>query len=580
MKKLYLLILSFLFVFGVVACTNNPTTNPTTADNTTTVVTEENELPTILGVTNLTIQQLEDVDLLEGITATDVKDGDLTSSLAVDLGDFTNLEPGDYDVTVYVTDSDNNRAEETFTVTVTAKEFNNTDWAYYDVYSVELTTPLTLPKWTGNGTYFYWATSNKNVITSEGFIINPPVGSDPEEVILTCTAINGTAVIKREFPITVQPNQEVSVTSKVQVPFYGTSDEYVVEDDPSVNLFFVDNGTVPYIDIEEFINMVDGAIEAAELTFTPDGTTGLSITYSIEYTDIDEVTLITENFEAYIDFEANTFTVNNYDFFGSYISSTESDYGSGLIYTGADYVDGEEVTIPLGNYNFDLIIYEEGGETYYLMPFAVTNLLFLGDVYYDAYYNGDEIWGVSLLLTPDEDQDSLYDQIRTSSLNSEDMQDDMLLASYNFMALMIDYFYGLKEDKNIQSGYDILSAYAKSILTGTDSNLYDKLFDIAYGLDDLHTSHTFPGYYETPYGMGLSLNDLGAGTKAFYEYLWNIQDKLIVKYGGDPDVQDSSWLAGQRPEYSLLDNNTIAVIHIDGFDIDYPDKLKTNLFFL
>ncbi|MBI9009045.1 MAG: hypothetical protein JEZ05_03360 [Tenericutes bacterium] len=565
MKKIFLLILSISLAFGIIACDKDTTTvTQTTVQQTTAIPTTLVAEPVIAGASDKVITQLDELDLLDGLTATDGQDGDLTDSLMVLEGDYTNLEPGEYEVTVYVIDSDDNRTEVSFTVTVSATTFDSAAWAYYDANKIELDVDdLVLPMYSENFTYFYWASNNNQVITGEGFIIKPHVGSDPVDVILTCTAINLGQVVSKSFMLTVQPNEEVTVTSHVTVPFIGTSEEYIVENDSEVNIFYVDEGTVPYIDIEEFLYMVDGAIVPEEITITPDGANGLSLTYQAEWTDFDEVTIITEDYSGYFDFDENTFTVNNFDFFSGYEASTESDYGSGLIYTGADYVDGEEVTIPLGDYNFDLVIYEDAGETYYLAPFAVVNLLFLGSVYYDAYFNGDTIYGTSYLL---DDMTTMEDTMRTSSLNSATMAEDLKLSTYNFMALVIDYFYGLKEDKKIESGYDFLSASAKNLITGTDQKVYNKLFDIAYGLDDLHTSHAFPGFYEAPYGMGLSISDLGVRSTAYYEYSWDIDDQLEAKYG-----------ASGQPAYELLDNDTICVINIDGFDIDTPDEFAAIL---
>ena len=565
MKKLYLLILSVLFAFGFVACGETTTTEEQTANQTTVMQTTLQAEPVIEGANDIVITQLDEVNLLEGITASDGQDGILTDELLVEDGTFTNLEVGDYDVTVYVVDSDDNRTEVTFTVTVSATTFDDADWAYYDVNKIELNAEDLELLWSSdNGTYFYWATTNARVITNDGYVINPHVGSDPVDVILTCTAINGSGVVTRDFSVTVQPNEEVTVTSHTTVPFVGLSEEYIVQDDAEVNLFYVDEGTVAYIDVEEFLFMVEGAIEPSEFTFTPVGDNGLSITYEVTWTEEDEVTINTEQYSAYLDFEENTFTVNNFDFFGGYGSETESDYSSSLIYLGSDGIDGEEVTIPLGYYNIDIVIYEEGGETYYLLPFAVTNLLFLNEVYYDAFFNGDTIYGSAVLIDPDANGGT--DLIRTSSLNDKDMELDLKLSTYNYMALVIDYFYGRKEDKGIESGYDIMSAYARSMLTGSDSNLYRKLATITNGFDDLHSWHQEVGYYET-FSIGRSISDLGPISTAFYEYGWAIDDLIEAKYG----------VGAGLPPFELLDSGTICVIHLMGFTLDTPGEFKAIL---
>jgi len=603
LKKLYLIFFAVLFSLGMFACTESTTTTDTqtntatvttavvttnevtttttttitttqevTTETPTTVITEEQN-PMFNGVADRTVQMPDAVDLLDGITATDIQDGDITASIVVDSGTFVNTVKGAYEINLSITDTDGNVATAVFTITVADNRLTATN----DLNSLTVELPLDLPGWSdGWATLFYWSSSDPYVITNSGYVINPPVGADPVDVTLTCRAVNGSSVVTKDFIVTVQPNPEIIITSTTQVDFVGTSTEYVVEDKTGIDLFYADNGSIAYIDVEEFFNMVDGAIVPSMVTFTPVGDDGLRLTYSVEYLDLDEVTVITDSYEAYIDFTENTVTVNTYDFFGQYIAPSESDYGSGLTYLGSEEAPPFAVTIPLGDYNCDIVIHEEGGETYYLMPLHIVNTLFLGGVYYDAYFNGDTIYGASLLMTEAEDQAALYSLMRTSSLNSEAMGDDVKLASYNFMALVIDYFYGLKMEKVTYTGFEILSAYAESMLTGNDQNLYNKIFDITYALDDLHTSHTFPGYYESPYGMGLSLSDLGAGTVAFYNGMWDMQDRLVDKYGGDSgtETDKSGFIDTNRPEFTLLDGDTIAVIHIDGFDIDTPDEFK------
>jgi carboxyl-terminal processing protease len=125
----------------------------------------------------------------------------------------------------------------------------------------------------------------------------------------------------------------------------------------------------------------------------------------------------------------------------------------------------------------------------------------------------------------------------------------------------------LKEDKNVDTFYDLLVGYAPSIVDGSDFVMYRTMFDIAYKLDDLHTSHAFPGFYEPPYGIGLSISDLSPNSTAFYNGLWAVQDLLEEKYGSTSNI----------PEFTLLDDDKIAVIHLQGFDIDTPNEFKAIL---
>ena len=79
--------------------------------------------------------------------------------------------------------------------------------------------------------------------------------------------------------------------------------------------------------------------------------------------------------------------------------------------------------------------------------------------------------------------------IRESSFNTMDAEEDMKVATYNYMALAFDYFYGLKEERGITTFYEIFAPQAEAIITGTDDNVYNRLFDFANALDDSHTSY-------------------------------------------------------------------------------------------
>lgn len=576
-KKLTSIILLLLVVITLAACGTEEVIcdegYELVNDECELIVVEDTTAPVITGMLDIAFTIGDDEpDYTFGITASDDTDGDLTSDLVFDFSAVDLETEGTYAVTVTVTDEAGNEASETYNVVVSPIVYTAEEKIAMDLAAIDLTPEdgkITMPSFSANGTVFYWESDNQLIITNRGFIIPPGVGSGPQIVTLSVDAINSGVRVSEEFEITVNPWGEVAVTSKVSVPFTGTSEEYVVEDKAAVDVYYVNNGSVPYIDIETFMTMIDGAVESTELTYTPVGDDVLEISYDVEYEDFDG-SIINETYTATIDFTANTFAVDTFDFFENYVASTESDYGDGLNYVDADYVDSVPVTIPLGEYNVDIIIYDDNGELQYLMPFAVTNLLFAHGIYYDAYFNGDAIYGIDTFgLSGIDEDDPLWDEIRDSSLNSEDMQDDLKWATYNYLALAFDYFYGLKEDQNVETYYNLLAGNAEALITGSDSNLYNFIFDWAYGLDDLHTSHVFNGYYqEEPGFYGLSISDLGPRSTSFYEQgIWAVQDLLEAKYGS----------VDAMPDYELVDDDKTAIIHLTGFTIDTPDEVKAIL---
>jgi hypothetical protein len=164
--------------------------------------------------------------------------------------------------------------------------------------------------------------------------------------------------------------------------------------------------------------------------------------------------------------------------------------------------------------------------------------------------------------------------MKTSSFNEARMALDLRQSTYHFLALAFDYFYGLKNDKEIVSFYDYLETHADKILTGTDKTLYSGLFGFIYGLDDLHSWHESPGFYEaTSYSLPLtSLNQLGQNTQNYYQGRWAIEDLMEAAYGANPNGSPIN-----PPTLRLMDDNTIAVILIQSFTVDTPDEVNAVL---
>ena len=560
MKKKLILILTVMLMFLFISCTEETSTVLNT--ETTNSYIENN--PVFFGVEDRVVLLMEEVDLLEGISVSDSQDGNLTQDIVILPNDFTSETIGVYIISIYVIDSDDNRIDASYEITVADHEFTDEEWVAYDLNKIDLSFPLNLPDSSNNGTYYTWISNNPRVITNLGNVINPHVGAEAVNVVLECTAVNGSFSTAEDFILTVNPNPEVEVTSQKTVEFTNTSDEYLVADKNDIQLFFVDEDSAPYIDIPTFLDMVYGAIDSTKITYSEVNGDDLLIEYSISYLDLDQITTVTEEYSAYFDFTENTFTVSNCGFYESYISETISDFGEGLLYVGAESNSGNSVTIPLGDYDFDILTYENNQEKYYLIPFSIANLLFLNDAYYDAYFNGDKIYGFDTFSISN---DLIIDDIRESDFNGNNMPIDIRIDTYHFLSMILDYFYGLKNKLEIDSGYDILSLYIDDLLEGNNSSVYEIIFNFVYSLDDLHTSYAFPGYYEAPYYLNPSINNLGPDSYSYYTAINDMTTALNIKYGN----------LYFMPDYELFDSNTIAVVHLFELTIDTPNDFKSIL---
>src|SRR5699024_6690423 len=82
-----------------------------------TVTVKENQAPVFRGVSDKTVDFESDFDLLDGVTAHDKEDGDVTDKIVVD-GNVDTSKVGKTDVTYSVTDSHGKTTKETVTITV------------------------------------------------------------------------------------------------------------------------------------------------------------------------------------------------------------------------------------------------------------------------------------------------------------------------------------------------------------------------------------------------------------------------------------------------------------------------------
>lgn len=77
-----------------------------------------NEKPTIKGINDITIKIGDYINIMEGISATDKEDGDLTNKIIITHNDLDNTKEGNYTITYSVSDSDSNTVELNRTVKV------------------------------------------------------------------------------------------------------------------------------------------------------------------------------------------------------------------------------------------------------------------------------------------------------------------------------------------------------------------------------------------------------------------------------------------------------------------------------
>ncbi len=432
-----------------------------------------------------------------------------------------------------------------------------------------------------NNSLIVWSSTSK-YISRNGIVL--PLLSNEEAVAGTIKArfsLNGT-VVNHQFDVPLSHPDPVVIENQRTVQFQNKTTEYDVAD-TEVNLLFEENGSVPYIKISDFFNLLEGFIDPKyEFTYELEGSI---LTVSYDYLDEDENQDYLDGLSDFdglyhlqliLDTVENTISTPDPGFYWAYVYSTATNYGRHIKYDrdneNAYYDEGDTLIYDLDDYSMDIIMYENDA----VLPYYIANQLFAGSSYYNVYYNFDGLYGIYSLPEYGETE---YEAIHNSSVSKQSIPADLVAHTFNFLGFAFNEFYGTQEVMGIEDYYDMLFSRKDELLNDNASLFDDILFNIiSKDIDEPHTSYGYPGYYNDPeyYGPRLtSLEQLGPRVSSFYnDGLYAVDDAIAAKW----DITPTSWAADDpnRPLYWFLNSNkTAVVLSLDGFNTSDIEESST-----
>jgi hypothetical protein len=529
---------------------------------------EENNAPVISGAVDLTVEVGDTLDLLEGVTASDIEDGDLTASVTVNDDELDLDAEGSYTVTYQVTDSAGELVEVSVTITVNPKaELTDEDRVQEDLEAYQAWLEA------NPGSYDFikrgeihrsvvsWR-SNSPYLSNEGVLLPLPYGMDAATATYTGTFVYRNASVSATFEVDLKPAEPVIIATSRSVPFENTTTEYDVADG-NLTLYFEEDGYVPYVKVLDFFDLLEGFVDPdVDITVTTEGSV-LTMFYIYYDEDEDE----SYDLELIIDADANTISTNDPGFYWAYIYSTETNFGRHIEYDydnpNAHYYEGSDVVYDLTKYNLDIVVYE--GEI--VVPYYTVNQLFAGSSYYNVYYNNQKLYGI--YGTPADDSEE-YTSMKTSNMNGEEFPHDLAVHNFNVLAFNLDYFYGLMDLLEIDSFYELMYPLGSRLLSSDPATFELALRDLLLkDIDEPHTSYGYPGYFNEVSDDGPAVNTLSVYGSRFQNWYYDgyidVDDAIGAKWG---ESTDGSWNAysGLRPDYWFLDDaKTSVVITLNGF---------------
>ncbi len=529
--------------------------------------TVENNAPVISGTMNHNVEVGDSLDLLENVTATDVEDGDLTTSLILD-DDALDLDTvGEYTVTYRVTDSEGEMSEVSVTVTVSAKaELTDEGRAQEDLEAYQ----AFLAANPGSYEFIKRGEVHRSIVTfrstspylsNEGVLLPLPYGMEAATATYVGTFVYKNASVSATFEIDLQPAEPVVIATSRNVPFENTTTEFNVADG-ELTLYFEEDGYVPYVKVTDFFDLLEGFVDPeVEITVTTEGNI---LTMFYQYYDENED--VTYDLELTIDADADTISTNDPGFYWAYIYSTETNFGRHIEYDydnpNAHYYEGGDVVYELAKYNLDVVVHE--GEI--VLPYYTVNQLFAGSSYYNVYYNNQKLYGI--YGTPADDSEE-YTNMKTSNMNGEDFPHDLAVHNFNVLAFNLDYFYGLTELLEIETFYELMYPLGARLLSADPATFELALRELLLkDIDEPHTSYGYPGYFNEVNDAGPPVNTLSVYGSRFQNWYYDgyidVDDAIGAKWG----EASEGWNAysGLRPDFWFLDDaKTSVVITLNGF---------------
>ncbi|MCD4827506.1 MAG: S41 family peptidase [Acholeplasmataceae bacterium] len=263
-----------------------------------------------------------------------------------------------------------------------------------------------------------------------------------------------------------------------QVTVYDLTDMYVFDDEELTIYTNPNDIGIPYVSIEDFNNFLQVAL--VEFDFVVDQQMTLSYQWGNNPdTYISNVTIdAVENTISFSDFSMIHF-INDYET-NEVINDASQD--SNVQSLGGFYIEGNPVvTIDLDIYDLEII---QEKDVYYV-PLYLANLFFTGDLL-NVLVEDDKIYVF--------DDPYAFDSIEIELNDDEIDQDVYVKHNASYLALLFDYFYGLKDYKEIDSFSEKLSKYK---IDRAQSLPYQhlRMQDFVFDLDDMHTGIESFGYF-------------------------------------------------------------------------------------
>ena len=313
-----------------------------------------------------------------------------------------------------------------------------------------------------------------------------------------------------------------------KIPFTNLTPSYYKMNAEYLNTYYIDNSGVKYVDVNNFFKTLDGFYITSYFKKTVSKPRKMYFLHVTANTGSK-----IENLVISFNWNDDTITINNPLVFNLVHSPSAVDYMAHISEEDGGYDEYQPLFFNLKNYNFN--IYYKDSKCF--VPLSIMNTIFCSGSYYNIYYNGEKYLGTFYDISAFDDE--TIKTIKTNKLNSETQTEELREETYDQLRFVMDYYYGLKEYKNITDTIELFKDYKDDILSinpEKNRNAYYKLF-INY-LDDLHTRIGSYSFYNSPDILpgNWDLDKTSNARKKYKEIEDLLKDKAEICY---PDLKST-----------------------------------------
>ncbi len=291
-------------------------------------------------------------------------------------------------------------------------------------------------------------------------------------VIILTGALSLSACIKE--------NEKVGINFKQSLMVNDIADEYIATA-TSLDVYTLDSGNLSYVNVEKFIDALDGIIIDLEKEKIDNE---ITLKYVENVPEEDQETYgETYTYEMILNANNDTIKISDFDMLDILNVETQTDFGKGLSVENYEIIgEAKPVEILLSNYSISMEVHEDN----IFMPFYLANLLFSG-----SFVNLYEIGSKVYIIDQFSSTEALDNEMKTQEKVTLD--NELKLHTSGFYKLILNHFYGLKDYQEIETYESYVDGY--NITNAINYNgLYNKTTNILRDLDDLHSYIISYGY--------------------------------------------------------------------------------------